>query len=279
MNEYELTVVDSITAEYYHLTNSEKKVADFILGNKDRVQYMSISELADECGVAEATVSRFCRRLKLKSYNDFKLSMAKAAAGATQDTVAEPVGSELARSLLNTNIAALTQTLSLLDQKDVDHAVRLLCSARRVVCMGLGGSMLIANEACHVFSTATAKFTAIPDNHTQASAAALMGPEDVILYFSYSGSTRDIQKLIRLARSRGAKVVLVTRFIKSPGAKLADVVLCCGSDEGPLQLGSVAAKFAQLFVIDVLFHEYCQYCPDSYENRMLIANALADEHL
>ena len=41
---------------------------------------MSISELAYESGVAEATISRFCRRLKLKGYNAFKLAVAKATA-------------------------------------------------------------------------------------------------------------------------------------------------------------------------------------------------------
>ena len=67
-----------ISNSYYHFTAAEKKVADYVLSHKTGVQYMSISELAEECGVAEATVSRFCRRLKLKGYNAFKLALAKA---------------------------------------------------------------------------------------------------------------------------------------------------------------------------------------------------------
>ena len=69
-----------ISNGYYHFTAAEKKVADYVLSHKTAVQYMSISELAEECGVAEATVSRFCRRLKLRGYNAFKLALAKATA-------------------------------------------------------------------------------------------------------------------------------------------------------------------------------------------------------
>lgn len=86
---------------------------------------------------------------------------------------------------------------------------------------------------------------------------ALMDPDELVLFFSYSGSTRDFQDLLEVARQRQVKVVLVSRFPKSPGGQLADVVLQCGADEGPLQAGSVNARMAQLFVLDVLFQEFC----------------------
>ena len=56
-------VFTRITQEYYQLTASEKKLANFITANGQRSQSMSISELAAACGVAEATISRFCRRM------------------------------------------------------------------------------------------------------------------------------------------------------------------------------------------------------------------------
>jgi DNA-binding MurR/RpiR family transcriptional regulator len=74
--------------------------------------------------------------------------------------------------------------------------------------------------------------------------------------------------------------LLITRFPKSPGAAMADVVLRCGSKEGPLQLGSVPAKIAQLFLLDVLFSEFCRRdlkaCRQSRER---IAAAMEGKHL
>lgn len=73
-------VFNKISAQYYQLTTAEKKVADYVIAFQRDTQFMSISDLAEACGVAEATVSRFCRRLNYKSYNAFKLAVASATA-------------------------------------------------------------------------------------------------------------------------------------------------------------------------------------------------------
>ena len=58
------------------------------------------------------------------------------------------------------------------------------------------------------------------------------------------------------------------------------MVLQCGSDESPLQLGSVAARMAQLYLLDVLFGEYCRRDFDKCERaREKIAEALSERHI
>ena len=49
-------------------------MADYVVLHQRETQFMSISELAEACGVAEATVSRFCQRLGYKGYSAFKLA-------------------------------------------------------------------------------------------------------------------------------------------------------------------------------------------------------------
>ena len=76
----EENVFNLITREYYQLTASEKKLAAFVVANGQRSQAMSISELAAACGVAEATISRFCRRMGYRGYSAFRLAIAAATA-------------------------------------------------------------------------------------------------------------------------------------------------------------------------------------------------------
>ena len=73
MNRQSINILEQIHASYYQLTAAERKLADYVLAQRNQVQFMSITQLAEECGVAEATVSRFCRNLKLKGFNAFKL--------------------------------------------------------------------------------------------------------------------------------------------------------------------------------------------------------------
>lgn len=131
-----------------------------------------------------------------------------------------------------------------------------------------------------MFSTISPKFTFISDSHFQLNSVALMTPEDVILFISYSGSTKAFQDIMKISKERGVKVILVSRFPKSPGGQMADIVLQCGSNEGPLQAGSASARIAQIFVLDLLFTEVCGLDPEgSVRNRELVAEAASLKHL
>ena len=284
MSEDQITdIIERIQTAYYQLTATEKKVADYVLVNHDQVQFMSITQLAEECGTAEATVSRFCRSLKLKGFNAFKLEIAKhTAAGHTvqAQTPTEDTMEGRYAGIKQLAEEAISQTLELAEPAGVDKAVSMLESAPHVMCIGSGGSMIMASECAHLFSTVTGKFYAVSDSHTQMSATATMGTDDVIMLFSYSGATTSGLQVLELAKARGIRTILVTRFRKSPAAKLADVVLLCGSNEGPFQFGSVPAKVAQLIVIDMLFREYyMRNQQSSLDNVQRIGSALSNMHV
>ena len=278
-----MNILDRIHASYYQLTAAERKVADYVLQQYEQVQFMSITQLADECGIAEATVSRFCRTLKLKGFNAFKIELARHSVSAEPaGRRGEPADGVAGRSQEVGRLAvdAVNQTIELAESDRLLGAVELFEKAPHVMCIGSGGSMIMASAFANMFSMADPKFYAVADSHSQMSAAATMGQKDVIVLFSYSGSTTGGVQVLELAKSRGIATVLITRYPKSPAAKLADVVLRCGSNEGPFQSGSVPAKIAQLVVMDLLFQEYCHRNPgDCQENIQRIAAALSDMHL
>ncbi len=279
-------VFSKINNEYYQLTGAEKKVADYVSRSQKKTQYMSISELAEEAGVAEATISRFCKRLGYKGYNAFKLAVANSTASQSStnplsgevlpgDSIAD-----MCQKVYTADVDAMAQTLELLRPEAVKAAASLLVAADKVLCMGQGGSMILAQEAAHLFTTAMPNFYAVVDSHLQAITASQLTGRDVVLYFSYSGATRDMIDVMKIVRERGARSILVTRFPKSPGGAYADVILQCGSREGPLQLGSIAARIAQLYLMDVLFSEVCRRDLEGCRRRReRVAEVLSDKHL
>lgn len=242
------------------LTKSGRAVADYLVHHADEAQYLSISSLARECKVAEATVFRFCRALGFEGYHEMRIALAQAnATGAlVNQHVPEPDADtatlcEHASALLMTTINGTQNNLS---PEAVDKASELMHKARQVYCLGQGGSMYIANDICARFACISTKFRTAGDSHMQAIAASLMGPEDVVVFVSYSGATRDMMDTLHLARENGAKVILLTHYSDAPGAALADVVLLCGAKESPLDSGSMPVKLAVLFVANVLVLRY-----------------------
>lgn len=83
-----------------------------------------------------------------------------------------------------------------------------------------------------------------------------MSEKDVAVIISYSGSTKDSIEVARKAKERGAAIIVITRFVKSPLTSYSDITLLCGANEGPAQGGSLSAKIAQLYLLDVLYVEY-----------------------
>lgn len=259
-------IVDRMIQDYDDFTKSERKIIDYILGHRNDAQYVSITDLANACQISVSTISVFCRKLGADSFNMFKLELAKATIPQPDTPLARAFGEvqpndttkQVFEKTLNAHQAALRKTYEDLDEEDITCAVDLLMSARHVLCLGQGNHSIIAKAAWARFSTVSCNFSTADDSHLQSLAAATLGPQDVVLFFSYSGATHDLLELAELIQSCGAKLILVTRFANSPGSELADLTLLVGADEKPLAYGSMAAMTSQLFLIDVLYNEFCR---------------------
>ncbi|MEG0897616.1 MAG: MurR/RpiR family transcriptional regulator [Ruthenibacterium sp.] len=259
------SILEIMLQKYDDFTKSEKKIIDYVLAHKKNAQYINISELSAACHVAVSTVSVFCKKLGLDGFNDFKLELAKATmpvAGVTTvgtesgDIDAEDTLEQVLAKTCNVSQDALLQTYHLLDRDSVRIAVDLLQHAGQVVCLGQGNHSIVATAAWARFSSVSSRFKTIQDVHLQTVAVSTLKESDVVLFFSYSGATREFLDIAKVVKSRKAKLILVTRFSHSPGTAFADAILLCGSDEKPLLFGSIAAVVAQLYIVDVLFSEY-----------------------
>ena len=74
---YSFNLLSQIASGSNMFSPSEQKMAAFILSNPNQVLTLSISELANACDTSVATVSRFCRRLSLNGYAEFRMELAK----------------------------------------------------------------------------------------------------------------------------------------------------------------------------------------------------------
>lgn len=281
-------ILESITAQYHSLTRSGKKLADYIFAHTGEAQYFSISTLAENSGVSEASITRFCHGLGLAGYNDFKLALAKTdhvtdmgeLSDSPQGIASEDSLNTIFQKIHKASVLSLNETLELLNEDAINKAVDLLVQADRFFCFGNGGSMVMAMEAWARFSTATSRFVHVSDSHMQIMNTALATSRDVLLVFSYSGSTKDMEDTLQIAREHGVSIILVTHYPNSRAAQFADVVLLCGYNEGPLQSGSIPAKVGQLLLIDCLFYGFCRRNPEaSAAARSATAEAVARKML
>lgn len=281
----EKNILTQMLQEYDSFTRSERKIADYVLEHQKQTQYISITDLSAECEVAVSTVSLFCRKLKLAGFNDFKLELARASlpAGTNASQLAGEVLPEDSLStvmgkVLHSVQDELNNAYHMLSDSAVAKAVDLLRGAGQVICLGQGNHSVVALAAWAQFSTTSPKFKTIQDSHMQAVVLSTLSREDVVLYFSYSGATHEVLEAAEIIRGRGAKLILVTRYLNSPASAYADTVLLCGPNEQPFQFGSSAALVAQLYVVEVLLSEFIRRDPEGAERcRQSVGKALTQK--
>lgn len=248
---------------YDQLTKREKYVADFVLAQPKLVLTLTITDLADRCGVGDTTVFRFCRSLRLSGYQDFKMSLALSTHTLdmldnrpdTNVALSNSSG-EIAQRICDVYHAALNAAYHRLDLTLIDQTVDMLLKANMIYVYGFGGSgiaaMMMQNKFCKLISN----MVYCTDSHLQLTTAALLRPGDMCVVFCNSGITIDCIRIAQLAKEAGAFTVFATSFEKTPAAEFSDVVLPCGAAEGPVQGGSISVLSSQLFTIDVLYAEF-----------------------
>ena len=278
-------IIALMLQEYERFTRSERKIADYVLEHQEETQYVSITDLSAQCGVAVSTVSLFCRKLKLAGFNDFKLELARAALPA-RAAFSEP-GSEItegdsATAVMGKVLSAVQDALNnayhMLSEQEIIRAADLLRRAGQVVCLGQGNHSVVALAAWAQFSTTSPKFKTIQDSHMQTVVLSTLAEGDAVLYFSYSGATHELLEAVEVIRNRGGKLILVTRYPNSPASAYADAVLLCGPNEQPFQFGSTSALIAQLYVVEALLSEFIRRDPEEAEqNRRSVGKALTQK--
>lgn len=245
---------------------TEKKLSKYILANPEKVVSFSIGEVASECKVSVATVSRFCRRLSLNSYQEFRLELMKAISNPPPtlegSEIPQDSSSKLILDVINVQYTVLQKAATALNPKQIELAVDYIEQARDVHFIGCGNMLLVAMSANHQFMQISRKFNCQLDPAFHTLSLSLVDECSVVIIYSYTGSTLDIIELAKLAKQNGAKVIAITRYQQSPLTEFADVIIICGVSEGPLQAGSSAVQIAMLCINEILFTDYYLRNPD-----------------
>lgn len=250
-----------VRGSFHRLRPSEQKVASYILAEPDRVVYSSVTEVAEQAGVSDATVIRFCRSLGFAGFQELKIALSRELVAPErhihQDIRRDDDLATAVRKAYHANHQALDDTLANLDLETLRTIIQRVLTARRIHLYGSGTSGLAALDAHYKLLRIGIESSPLVDLHLRASAAALLARGDVVIAFSHSGSTRDVVDVVAAAKKAGAWVVAVTNHRQSPLARHADVVLVTAAEETPFGSGGIPSVIAQLSVIDALFVGLC----------------------
>lgn len=245
---------EKIENNYSTLTKTEKKIANFILQDQEcLLSNMTLLELAKQLRLGEASIIRFCRKMGFQGFQDLKLNMAIEAAREEDKGGSREIDHHREMEKM---IHVIQNTDECVDWEKLEQAVKLMNTEGQLYFYGAGSSGLAAEIAETRFLRMGRRSKAVKESHVQTIQSAIMGPEDVLVAISVSGTTSDLCYAVKIAKNNGAKLITITNHENSPIAQMADCVLLTSAPESPVAGGTFGSIVSQLYVLDLLFSCY-----------------------
>ena len=243
------------------MTNSDRKIAEYILMHTEKVAYMNIRELSRETFSSTSTIYRMCRSLGFQGYKDFKQSLiydvAQRNMNPGPESVAQTVGLEkLAETVTGQNVRSLNETAKLLDYQNLRQGVALLRNARTILLFAMGESLCVARDAYLKFLRSHKPCILNEDPRTQLLTAGNSGPKDLGIVICGGQETEELLACMRKLRESGTPVMAVAPLGAGETAKLADCIFYTAAGDGCQTDSGTACRISQMNVMDILYAAY-----------------------
>ena len=263
-----------------NLTNTEKRISEYILDKKNDVIYSSIQDIALKINTSPAAIIRFSKKLGYSGFSDLKLNLAKD----DSDTI--PLFSEKIQSKdslesiieksKTADLLVVEQTYKLLKLDTFKDAVKALKTANKIYLFGIGSSGLCCYDFTQKLSRIGYNVVCYSDFHMQLAATTYITKEDVALAISYSGNTKEVNIAMEYSKEKEAKTIAITQFIKSPLLKLSDLALYIPTQEKYLRLGAVSSRNSSLILTDLLYLGMITEDLDFYKENLISSRVLVN---
>lgn len=163
------SVINQICASMDSFFDTEKKIGDYIVRNPKKVVDMTVGELAKECAVSEASVSRFCKRIELKGFHHLKISLARELVDAKDDgeisghiSVDDMEGS--LRGILSNKMEELRQTVAMIDREKLKKILDVINNADTVLMAAVGNTIPVAMDGAYKLNQIGIRAISITNN-------------------------------------------------------------------------------------------------------------------
>ncbi|QTF09179.1 SIS domain-containing protein [Brenneria izadpanahii] len=260
-------------------TPGERKIADYLLENPDKLKQLSSQGLAAVLGISQSSIIKFAQKLGLKGFTNLKMALIEERGQQVSQQkrqsshIHNAINSndsltDIAEKLCAEKQKALRDTTDSLDFAQLQQAVSHIQSAKRIQIAGVGGSSLVAKDLAYKLMKIGYPVMNELDSHVQITVAQSLGAADVQIIISFSGKRRELLIAAEAAKKNGATLIAITSLQHNPLRELADCTLDTIADETRWRSSSISARTAQNTIIDLLF--VCLLQKNSEDSRRFI---------
>ncbi|GKU26870.1 MurR/RpiR family transcriptional regulator [Clostridium folliculivorans] len=253
-----MSCITKIRQNYEYFTQTEKKIADYVIENSKDVINISTQDLAELTKTSPASIVRFSRSLGFDGFGELKIELVKSLQSFNDeeidtilkhdDTVEEMV-QKIEGRVQNT----LEETVRLINFKNLQEALDSIKKAETIYLLGVGASALVAMDLQQKLLRINRRCVFSLDSNLGLATSVHITEKDVVIAISYGGRTKEVNLAVKRARDNGAKCIAITKWGKTPLASLSHISIFLPNNEGELRIGAINSRFAQLLITDIIY--------------------------
>lgn len=201
-------IFDYDTLQKFNKT--EIKIYQYITGNLQAIEFMSVRDLARKTDVSASTILRFCNKLGFDGYKDFKDALMEEQKAGEKFRPDDD---------LKSLAAFFDMANSSMFEEKLQEAARMIEKSDGVIFLGGGSSEILAHYMARIFMD-RGIFSVTSDIGTRTDAIRFESASVVVL--SESGETPEIIPMIEDFRSKGYDILSITNSPDSTVARISD---------------------------------------------------------
>lgn len=262
-------VLDKILESYSNLFEAEKKIADYVINNKEKIAYMTVSELSKKSNVSEATIVRFCKKSDFKGFHDLKINIAKEMVKLEEEETSNEISTEninqSVKNILANKIEELTQTISMMDEDSIKQILKVIKDARLVQVVAVGNTLPVALDLAYKLNQIGISAVVNTIWETQLAFSYTLTGKDVVIAISNSGASKKIITLMDVANERKATTISITKHQTSPIAKKSNYHIKAATREKLFLDEFSFSRVSFMAVVEILYLLLTAEKRDSYK--------------
>ncbi len=237
-------------------SKGQKRIARYITEEYDKAAFMTANRLGKTVGVSESTVVRFAVDLGFDGYPSMQKAMQEMVLNRLTSVQRIEVANnrfgdqDVVTTVLHSDMEKLRQTGEVLDREEFKSAVNAILNAKRVYILGVRSTAPLANFLGYYLNYMSSNVHVISSIGTVEMFEKIVGigPEDVLVAFSFPRYSASTTKGAQYCRSTGATVIGITDSRLSPLGTNSDHVLIAKSD----MVSLVDSLVAPLSIVNAL---------------------------
>ena len=238
------------------------RLATWLLEQRGQIVDLPISRFAQETGVTETTIVRFCKGVGYSGYRELRLALVQSVGiakgiqlGAVKRKIPETDDGSLlslAKKIVATNADVLMRTPQLFDEQSLERAIEALSQGTEVYLVGFGSSAPVALDLYQRLLRLGVRASACSDPHILTVITTNLDPSAILFGITFSGKSRDLVDALKAAKERKATTVVLTSNGGATAARLADILLISAVQPGMGARETVGTRISQLAIVDIL---------------------------